>query len=336
MPSHPVSVVFALIGRPVTFAPPYERLNSDPGARRFVGIASSPDLDVPYAALNKVEVEVDLDEPVVNVLRKTATAFDEPGDRVVGLRLFEPALATGFPPDEPAWSWERVPFVDAEFRLWWRDHSCLDLPYGWLIRAADLNLIAGDPYRPYFMAAGRGGIRHGLGPVTWEDVHALWGALEPWLEGVSAVGGTAVVVAWLSRAVRRLAAGLSIMGGHAAAWSDRGASPTDLLHLLATVEQLNDLQHERLLSQVLGCSLAEARVLARLGRGGATHGTEEQMADALATALAQVLLEYYRDPDPDRWVARALSSAPDDLADLIPPCVPQAPDAFTWDWPSRT
>ncbi len=136
-----------------------------------------------YASLPKVSLEAD---PVVTLDEVLTRAANELGEdngnpRLHGFRLFEPRLAEGFPPDEPSGERDRVSSVDAEGRLWWRGVNELDLPYSWLINATDAGLVAGDPFRPYLMLGGRGSLRHGLGPVTWQELHELLNALEPWL-----------------------------------------------------------------------------------------------------------------------------------------------------------
>lgn len=100
----PLSIVVALIGRPIEFPPSYEELNTVPGACWAIGLQRSPDLDRPYASLPKVSLEAEPDVTVDEVLTRAANELgeDNGNPRLHGFRLFEPRLAEGFPPDEPS------------------------------------------------------------------------------------------------------------------------------------------------------------------------------------------------------------------------------------------
>jgi hypothetical protein len=324
-----VDVTFALIARPTRLSDDYERRGLTEASRRFL-LASwkPPDLTRPYGDLRKATLSVSEDEPASAVLTRAVSEFADvasciDGSPWIGFRLYEPALEKGFSREERQSDWERVPFVDGGGRVWWRRFDNLDLPYLWIAHAARTGVLAGDAYRPYLLLRGWGGSRWGLPPVSFDELREMYRGLQPWLDGIASMGGTAAVAAWLGRGLKRLAAGLGTIDRHGRDLEQRGLIPDDVFMLLTKLKHSGATRVD-LVQALLGCSMEEAALIVRLtptSDSEARTGDPDRDADIIAAELRELLWNN-RDSSPAAGVARALSEAPDTLEEFLPPEAP--------------
>jgi len=134
----PFTITVALVGDPANpFAPPYEEFFEREWAR-------------PYAAREKVELDVEESETLGEVMTRAAAAWSvEVPEDWAG-----PIAFVGFyrPEDEERFhGWQSsITLVDEHGRAIWNNYW-KDVRYGDLLRAADAGVLEGDPLRPYLI-----------------------------------------------------------------------------------------------------------------------------------------------------------------------------------------
>jgi hypothetical protein len=145
---------------------------------------------------------------------------------------------------------------DSSGRAVWRKPG-LDASLAELVDAATVGLIDGDPLRPYLHPSiPQGDIGAFSEWLTFANALKVIGGAYLVVSVASAVEGTVALVQRVRKRGTQVVDASQAIEANVAIWTERGAAPADLLHMLARRARTTDE-----IAALLGCSSREAEAL---------------------------------------------------------------------------